>query len=159
MNPIQIWLLIGIVIIAWVLFWAGYKTGQRSGITIGLLRADAYPREEDSATISKLKETLRTLRLDHRQLVQHCERLQRVLVFGAGEKAILTEIAEKLRIAAETFGAFRTGKTLQRECIGLRTSALEMAGLLQTIALENAAYAPRPAQPVHGCDTPTQEAT
>ncbi|MFL1524189.1 hypothetical protein [Pseudomonas sp. O230] len=40
------------------------------------------------------------------------------------------DIAEKLRIAAETFSAFRTGKKLERDTIELRDQALAMAALL-----------------------------
>ncbi|RMT26473.1 hypothetical protein ALP50_05327 [Pseudomonas syringae pv. spinaceae] len=43
---------------------------------------------------------------------------------------MLIDIAEKLRIAAETFSAFRTGKKLGRDCLTLRQQALQMAEAL-----------------------------
>ena len=51
----------------------------------------------------------------------------------------LLDIADKLRIAAETFSAFRTGKKLERDSLTLRDQALAMAALLDPAAPEMAA--------------------
>ncbi|MNY54001.1 hypothetical protein D3C86_1898140 [compost metagenome] len=59
--------------------------------------------------------------------------------FGEPDRQILLDIAEKLRIAAETFSAFRTGKKLERDTLALRDQALAMAALLEPVAQEEAA--------------------
>ena len=58
---------------------------------------------------------------------------------GEAERQTLLAIAEQLRIAAETFSAFRTGKKLERDTVALRDQALAMAGTLEREAQESAA--------------------
>lgn len=58
---------------------------------------------------------------------------------GEQERLTLLEIADKLRIASETFSAFRTGKKLERDTCTLRDQALAMGALLEPAEQESAA--------------------
>ena len=64
------------------------------------------------------------------QLYSHYERALAASKLGEQERQTLLAIAEQLRIAAETFAAFRTGKKLERDTLSLRDQALVMATLL-----------------------------
>ncbi|RXT63911.1 hypothetical protein [Pseudomonas syringae] len=130
MTTTQICVLIGLIISAGLLLWLGYMIGRSDGIKVGIANAEHIPRAQDVLAIHELEASLRLIRTDNEQLTQHCERLQRGLAFGAQERDALNDIAEKLRIAAETFSAFRTGKKLERDCLTLRQQALQMAEAL-----------------------------
>jgi hypothetical protein len=73
------------------------------------------------------------------QLYGHYERALAASKLGEQERQTLLAIAEKLRIAAETFSAFRTGKKLERDSLALRDQALSMAALLEPATQEDAA--------------------
>ncbi|WP_116828055.1 hypothetical protein [Pseudomonas syringae] len=130
MTTTQICVLIGLIISAGLLLWFGYMIGRSDGIKIGITSGEQVPREQDVLAIHELEASLRLIRTDNEQLARHCERLQRGMAFGAQERDALNDIAEKLRIAAETFSAFRTGKKLERDCLALRQQALQMAEAL-----------------------------
>lgn len=68
------------------------------------------------------------------KLYSHYERALAASKLGEPSRKTLLEIAEKLRIAAETFSAFRTGKKLERDSLSLRDQALAMAALLDPVA-------------------------
>jgi len=139
MTTAQIYALIGIIIPVGLLFWFGYMMGRSEGVTLGLKKREDVPREQDLANIKKLEASLQFLRDDHQRLAKHCKSLKQSLSLGLKEKEALLDIAEKLRIAAETFSAFRTGKKLHQDCLSLRKQALEMAALLQATEQEQAA--------------------
>ncbi|MDG6398703.1 hypothetical protein QCD79_01725 [Pseudomonas quasicaspiana] len=141
MTTAQTYALIGIIIPVGVLFWFGYMLGWSEGVTIGLKKGEDSPREQDLSAIKELQESLQFLRDEHQCLAKHCKSLKQSLALALGmkEKEALLDIAEKLRIAAETFNAFSTGKKLHRDCLTLREQALEMAALLQTTEQEAAA--------------------
>ncbi|RML88516.1 hypothetical protein [Pseudomonas savastanoi] len=130
MTTTQICVLIGLLISAGLLMWFGYMMGRSDGIKIGINNGEQIPREEVAKAIKKLEASLRLVRTDNEQLARYCETLQRGMAFGAQERDALNDIAEKLRIAAETFSAFRTGKKLERDCLALRQQALQMAEAL-----------------------------
>ncbi|MFK7702900.1 hypothetical protein [Pseudomonas caspiana] len=139
MTTEQIYALIGIIIPVGLLFWFGYMMGRSEGLTLGLKTGEDIPREQDLTTIKELEASLQLLCDDHQRLAKHCKSLKQSLALGLKEKEALLDIAEKLRIAAETFSAFRTGKKLHRDCLSLREQALEMAALLQATEQEQAA--------------------
>ncbi|WP_349970953.1 hypothetical protein [Pseudomonas caspiana] len=139
MTTTQIYALIGIIFLVGLLFWFGYMMGWSAGVTIGLKKGEASPRQQDLSAIKELEESLQLLRAEHQRLAKHCKSLKQSLAWGMKEKEALLDIAEKLRIAAETFSAFRTGKKLHRDCLSLREQALEMAARLQTTEQEQAA--------------------
>ncbi|PBQ12856.1 hypothetical protein [Pseudomonas syringae] len=130
MTTTQICVLIGLLISAGLLMWFGYMMGRSDGMKIGINNGEQIPREEDAKAIKKLEASLRLIRTDNERLHLNLKRLQRGLAFGVQERDALNDIADKLRIAAETFSAFRTGKKLERDCLTLRQQALQMAEAL-----------------------------
>lgn len=130
MTTTQICVWIGLLISAGLLMWFGYMMGRSDGTKIGINYGEQIPREEDVRAIKKLEASLRLIRTDNERLDLNLKRLQRGLAFGAQERDALNDIAQKLRIAAETFSAFRTSKKLERDCLPLRQQALQMAEAL-----------------------------
>ena len=129
MTAIQICALIALIVLAGLLIWTGYFMGHNDGMAAGMKEGNAIQRAESAETISELKASLDFIKAEHAQLVQFTQRLQEGLTLGATERQTLLEIAEKLRLAAETFAAFRTGKKLARESLTLSAQALAMAAL------------------------------
>lgn len=131
MTAIQICALIALIILAGLLVWAGYFMGHSDGMSAGMKDSDDVLHAESAKTIRELRASLDFIKADHAHLVQFSKRLQQALALGDPEHHTLLDIAEKLRIAADTFAAFRTGKKLERETRALRDQALAMAELLQ----------------------------
>lgn len=139
MTAIQICALIALIILAGLLVWAGYFMGHSDGMSAGMRESDNIQRAESAKTIRELRASLDFIKADHARLAQFSKRLQQALTLGEPEHHTLLDIAEKLRVAAETFAAFRTGKKLERETRALRDQALAMAALLKPADQENAA--------------------
>lgn len=133
MTAIQIYALISLIVLAGLLVWAGYFIGHNDGMSAGMKESDAIQRAESAKTIRQLKASLDSIKADHARLARFNKRLQEGLALGETERQALLDIAEKLRIAAETFAAFRTGKKLERHTIELRDKALAMATLLAPV--------------------------
>ncbi|MDM8191125.1 hypothetical protein EVS84_15175 [Pseudomonas koreensis] len=133
MTAIQIYALIALIALAGLLVWAGYFIGHNDGMSAGMKESDAIQRAESAKTIRELKASLDFIKSDHARLARFSKRLQERLALGETERQALLDIAEKLRIAAETFAAFRTGKKLERDTIELRDKALAMAALLAPV--------------------------
>lgn len=133
MTAIQICALIALIVLAGLLVWAGYFMGHNDGMSAGMKESDAIQRAESAKTIRELQASLDFIKADRAQLARFSKRLQEGLSLGETERQTLLNIAEKLRIAAETFAAFRTGKKLERDTIELRDKALAMAALLAPV--------------------------
>jgi hypothetical protein len=131
MTVIQICALIALITLAGLLVWAGYFMGHNDGMAAGMKENDDVLRAESARTIRELRGSLDFIRADHAHLAQFSKRRQQALALGEPERQTLLDIADKLRIAAETFAAFRTGKKLERETRALRDQALAMADLVQ----------------------------
>jgi hypothetical protein len=131
MTAIQIYALIALIVLAGLLVWAGYFMGHNDGKSAGMKESDAIQRAESAKTIRELRASLDFIKADHAHLAQFSKHLQQALALGEPERQALVDIAEKLRIAAETFAAFRTGKKLERETRALRDQALAIAALLE----------------------------
>jgi hypothetical protein len=131
MTAIQIYALIALITLAGLLVWAGYIMGRTDGMSAGVKQSDDILRAESAKTIRELRTSLDFIKADHAHLAQFSKRLQQALTLGNSERQTLLDIAEKLRIAADTFAAFRTGKKLERETRALRDEALSMAELLK----------------------------
>jgi hypothetical protein len=131
MTAIQICALIALIVLAGLLVWAGYFMGHNDGMSAGMKESDAIQRAESGKIIRELKPSLDFVKADHARLARFSKVLQEGLVLGRAERQTLLGIAEKLRIAADTFAAFRTGKKLERESRVLRDEALAMADLLK----------------------------
>ncbi|RON81635.1 hypothetical protein [Pseudomonas fluorescens] len=139
MTAIQICALIALIILAGLLVWAGYFMGHSDGMSAGMKESDNIQRVESAKTIRELRASLDFIKADHARLAQFSKRLQQALTLGEPERQTLLEIAEKLRIAADTYAAFRTGKKLERETRVLRDQALAIAALLEPANQESAA--------------------
>ncbi|WJO24090.1 hypothetical protein LU688_11130 [Pseudomonas soli] len=118
-----------IVISAFVigLFAYAYWFGRNEGRIQGQVASDREHKE----TIRQLKESLELLRNDHRHLAEHANRLKDASSLQEHLSHVLVEIGEALRIAAETWAAFKTGKMLERDGRRLRLEALNLTHLLK----------------------------
>ena len=132
MTPIQIGALVVLIVLAALLLWGGYIMGRSDGLKIGLREGKNIQRAASAKTIRELQSSLQFIRADHSRLAQTCKRLEAGPHFGPAEHQTLATIGDLLRIAAETFSAFRTGKKLERDARSLREQALAMAAQLQS---------------------------
>lgn len=139
MTAIQICALISIIIAAALLYWVGYRGGLADGRIDGIDEGINNQRAESAKSIRELEASLQFIRADHQHLAQHCKRLRDSKALSEEHHQTLLDIAEKLRIAAETFSAFKTGKKLERDSLSLRDKALTMASLLEPLTQEDAA--------------------
>ncbi|MGP6419013.1 hypothetical protein ACTZGP_09590 [Pseudomonas putida] len=131
MTPIQIGALIILIVLAALLLWGGYIMGRSDGLKSGLSEGEDIQRAASAKTIRELQATLQFIRAGHARPAHTCKRFEAGPLFGPAEHQTLVDIGELLRIAAETFSAFRTGKKLERDARSLREQALAMAAQLQ----------------------------
>lgn len=134
MTVIQIFALISIIIAAAILYWVGYRGGLIDGRIEGIDEGKAIQQSDNSGANEDLKRLLDQAQAQYMKLYSHYERALAASKFGEPSRLTLLDIAEKLRIAAETFSAFRTGKKLERDTLTLRDQALAMAALLGPVA-------------------------
>lgn len=126
-----------IVICAFVvgLFTYAYWLGRQAGRTRGRLESD----RAHQAAIEDLEASLDFLRDDHQQLAAHAKKLKDTSAMQEQHHRSMLEIAETLRIAGETWSAFKTGKKLERDARRLRGESLAIAELLKPTEQEAAA--------------------
>ncbi|OCW30559.1 hypothetical protein BBG20_00330 [Pseudomonas aylmerensis] len=127
MTPIQIVALVILTALAALLIWGDYIMGRRDGLEVGLRESEDIQRAVSAKTIRELQASLQFIRADHARLAQTCKLLEASPQFGPTEKQTLVAIGDLLRIAAETFSVFRTGKKLERDARPLREQALQLA--------------------------------
>jgi hypothetical protein len=139
MTTIQVCALIALIVLVGLTYWTGYRGGLNDGRTEGIDEGKAIQQSDNSGTIQDLKRSLDQAQTHHKQLYSQYERALAASKLGEPAHQTLLDIAEKLRIAAETFSAFRTGKKLERDTLALRDQALTMAALLAPVAQEHAA--------------------
>jgi len=132
MNPVQAAALGILIIMAALLVWGGYIMGRSDGLETGLREGEEIQRAVSAKTIRELRASLQFIRADHMRLAQTCKRHEAGPPFSLAERQTLVAIGELLRIAAETFSAFRTGKKLERDARSPRDQALQMAERLVT---------------------------
>lgn len=139
MTTIQICALIALIVLVGLTYWTGYRGGLIDGRAEGIDEGKAIQQSDDSETIRNLQLSLDQAQTHHKQLYSRYEQALAVSKLGEAERQTLLAIAEQLRIAAETFSAFRTGKKLERDTVALRDQAISMAVLLAPVAQEGAA--------------------
>lgn len=155
MTAAQIYALIAIVLMVVGVYWLAYRHGFNSGRAegysggysegydvggcVGYRDGQAIQSADSAEEIRNLQHTLDQAHDQRKKLYAHYERALAASKLGEQERLTLLEIAEKLRIASETFSAFRTGKKLERDTSVLRDQALAMAALLEPVEQENAA--------------------
>lgn len=116
------------------LFTYAYWLGRKKGFVQGKLAGDL----KHAATKQQLEASLEFLRNDHRELAQHAKKLRDTNALQAHHHGVILQIAETLRIAAETWSAFKTGKKLERDARRLRDEAIAIADLLKPAEQEAA---------------------
>lgn len=108
-----------------------YLTGRIQGRAIS-----------DSKNAEKLKEleaALELLRSNNQRLTAQARALELNRALKDHHLSTLLQIADNLRLAAETWSAFKTGKKLERDARRLRNEALAIASLLKPTEQEAAA--------------------
>ena len=138
MTATQICALLVLIVLVGLTYWAGYRGGLIDGRIEGIDEGKAIQQSDSSGTIQDLKRSLDQAQDRHKQLHSHYERALTASKLGEPERQTLLAIAEQLRIAAETFSAFRTGKKLERDTLALRDQALAMVALLEPVEQEAA---------------------
>jgi len=139
MTTTQICALIVLILLVGLTYWAGYRGGLIDGRLEGIDEGMAIQQSDHTQTVRNLELSIDQAREHHQQLYARYERALATSKLGEQQRQTLLAIAEKLRIAAETFAAFRTGKKLERESVALREQALAMAALLEPVEQEAAA--------------------
>lgn len=109
------------------------------GMRKGRLDINTERRASYQQTVRALQIQLSSLREQNEQFAKRCKKLTEACALKDQHHQTLLQIAEKLRIAAETFSAFKTGKKLERDARALREQALSMAALIKPLNQEQAA--------------------
>lgn len=132
MTAIQMYALISIVIALGILYWVGYKGGLTDG------RAEGYDDGYAQGFMEGMDqgESARSTELE--QVTERSRRLQLILDLQPQDRLTLLAIAEKLKLAADTFRAVRS-ESQATQALALRDKALGMAALLDPFTLEDAA--------------------
>lgn len=139
MNAIQICALIALIVLVGLTYWAGYRGGLFDGRIVGIDEGKAIQQADNSESIRGLQLLADQWHGHYASIYARYTRALEASKLGETGRQTLLEIAEKLRIAAETFSAFRTGKKLERDTLALRDQALAMAALLEPETQEKAA--------------------
>ncbi|SCZ75946.1 MULTISPECIES: hypothetical protein [unclassified Pseudomonas] len=139
MTHIQIIALIGLILTVALLYWAGYLIGRSNGREAGIEEGKAFAEADNARALRELTTALKFMRADNQRLAELHERLQDSQTLKPAHRKSLLAIADLLRIAADTFSAFKTGKKLERDSRSLRDQALAMAALVEPAAQEKAA--------------------
>jgi len=132
MTAIQICALITIVFAAAIHYWVGYKGGLTDGRAEGFEKGHAQGFSEgmdegESASYTALE-----------NISERCRRLQTILDLQPQDRLALLSIAEKLKLAADTFRAVKS-ESQATQALALRDKALSMAALMDPFELEDAA--------------------
>ncbi|MGO4366460.1 hypothetical protein [Pseudomonas sp. PAB10] len=139
MTAIQICALIGLIIGATLLYWTGYRGGLVDSRTEGIEEGRTIQRADHAEEIREHQLVGDYYLNENKKLYARYERALATSKLGAKDYQTLLDIAETLRIAAETFSAFKTGKKLERDSLFLREQALAMAAFLEQSAPEKSA--------------------
>ncbi|WP_338507570.1 hypothetical protein [Pseudomonas poae] len=132
MTAIQIYALISIVIALGILYWVGYKGGLTDG------RAEGYDGGHAQGFMEGMDQGESASSIELEQVTERCRRLQLILDLQPQDRLTLLAIAEKLKLAADTFRAVRS-ESQATQVLALRDKALSMADLMDPFALEDAA--------------------
>lgn len=132
MTSIQICALISIVIALGILYWVGYKGGLTDG------RAEGYDDGHAQGFMEGMDQGESASSTELEQITERCRRLQLILDLQPQDRLTLLAIAEKLKLAADTFRAVRS-ESQATQALALRDKALSMAALLDPFTQEDAA--------------------
>ncbi|SEN19362.1 hypothetical protein SAMN04487857_111133 [Pseudomonas sp. ok272] len=138
MTTMQICALISTIIAAALLYWTGYRGGLVDGRYEGKEEGKNTERADNAKTINELKASLQFIRGDHQRLAQLCKQLKTSQTLSPDNHENLLAIAEKLKLAADTFRAVNS-QCQATQALALRNKALSMAAQLEPAAQEDAA--------------------
>lgn len=129
MTAIQICALISMVIAAVILYWVGYRGGLTDGKNEGYDEgySEGYVVGQEGASdayAASLKE-----------MSDQCMRTELLLSREPQDRYTLLAIAEKLKLAADTFRAVRS-ESQATQALALRDKALNMAALMDRFELK-----------------------
>jgi hypothetical protein len=134
MTYTQIFALISVIGATALLYWTGYNGGLADGVEKG----GNVERDANAKIIEELEESLRYMRVDLKFLAQRIRQLTDYQKLSPDNHQNLVAIAEKLKLAADTFRAVNS-PTQATQALALRNKALTMAAQLQPVAQEQAA--------------------
>jgi len=138
MTTQQIYALIILTLLTAAIYWTGYRFGKIDGRADGEEYGKNTERYDNAGRIRALRDLLDHEKRKHRELFQHYLRAVANCTFGEKDRQTLLSIAEKLKLAADTFRAM-SSKNQAQQALELREEALSMAALLEPITPERAA--------------------
>lgn len=138
MTAIQICALISIITALAILYWVGYKGGLTDGLAAGKEEGKNTERTENAKMIKALEASLDFVRAAHNELISRHKKLVENHKLSPDNHQNLLAIAEKLKLAADTFRAVKS-QTQATQALSLRNKALEMATQLEPAEQGNAA--------------------
>ncbi|NMY81050.1 hypothetical protein HBO01_20405 [Pseudomonas rhodesiae] len=129
MTAIQICALISIVIATGLLYWIGYRggltDGEKNGYSEGYSHGYVSGRDEASAAFAASIKEMSDQRM----------RTELLLNREPQDRYTLLAIAEKLKLAADTFRAVKS-ESQATQALALRDKALDMAALMDSFELK-----------------------
>ncbi|EZP64248.1 hypothetical protein [Pseudomonas sp. RIT357] len=129
MTAIQICALIGIVIAAGILYWVGYQGGLTDG------KDDGYDERYADEYVSGREDASAAYAASLKDMSDQYMRTELLLSREPQDRYTLLAIAEKLKLAADTFRAVRS-ETQATQALALRDKALNMAAMMDGFELK-----------------------
>lgn len=125
MTAIQTCALISIVIATGILYWIGYRggltDGEKNGYSEGYSHGYVSGRDESSAAFA----------VSIKEMSDQRMRTELLLSREPQDRYTLLAIAEKLKLAADTFRAVKS-ESQATQALALRDKALNMAALMDS---------------------------
>lgn len=129
MTAIEICALISIVIAAGILYWIGYRGGLTDG------KNDGYDEGHSDGYVLARDEASAAYATSLKKMSDQCMRTELLLSREPQDRYTLLAIAEKLKLAADTFRAVRS-ESQAAQALALRDKALNMAALMDRFELK-----------------------
>lgn len=139
MTEYQICALIVFTLLVGLVFYAGYRNGLKDGRTSGIEEDKAIEHADSTEALREVQLQLDQARAHYKKLYGHYEHALSATKLGKAERLTLLEVADTLRIAADTFSAFRTGKKLEKDARGQRDKVIAITTLMEHTKQEKAA--------------------
>ncbi|WP_193040940.1 MULTISPECIES: hypothetical protein [unclassified Pseudomonas] len=132
MTFFEVFALVTFVIALAILYWVGYRGGLKDGW------ADGYDDGHTNGYIEGIEEGESSSATALEKATRRCERLELILIREPQDRQILTAIAGKLKLAADTFRALQS-ESHATQALVLRDHALSMADELDSFHQEDPA--------------------
>ena len=132
MTAFEIFALISFLIALAILYWVGYRGGLKDGWSEG------YDDGHGKGYIEGIEEGESSGATALESATRRCERLELILIREPQDRQILTAIAGKLKLAADTFRALQS-ESHATQALVLRDHALSMADELDSFHQEDPA--------------------